>query len=213
MAIFDLIGSSARSRALFHDIKMVAQVDSAVLVQGETGAGKEVIANAIHEGSPRRQNCLAAPDCPAIPAALLESELFGPEGGAFKGAVNSAPSPTRYSFPCARSAQKGAAMVKRMLDSEPNERTNCRIAINPDAAASAHDDGIVILHTRRGGLFTSNRTGASIWHSIEQRLPCDEIARKLGEEYQIAQPMAAQHTARFLDELERHNLIERRAAA
>jgi len=87
MAAFDLIGSSERFRAVLDQINMVAPVDSAVLVQGETGTGKEVIAQAIHEAGPRRQNRFVALNCAAIPSALLESELFGHERGAFTGAV------------------------------------------------------------------------------------------------------------------------------
>src|SRR3984957_14905387 len=87
MATFDLIGSSANFQAVLEQINMVARVDSAVLVQGETGTGKEVIAQAIHEASPRRQNRFVALNCAAIPSALLESELFGHERGAFTGAV------------------------------------------------------------------------------------------------------------------------------
>ena len=86
MAILDLIGSSAKFRALLEDVEMVAPVDSAVLIQGETGTGKEVIARAIHEASPRRKNRFVALNCAAIPSALLESELFGHERGAFTGA-------------------------------------------------------------------------------------------------------------------------------
>ena len=87
MATFDLIGCSAKFQALVDQINMVAPVDSAVLVQGETGTGKEVIAQAIHEAGPRRQNRFVALNCAAIPSALLESELFGHERGAFTGAV------------------------------------------------------------------------------------------------------------------------------
>ena len=87
MAISDLIGTSAKFSALVDDINMVAPVDSAVLIQGETGTGKEVIARAIHEASPRRRNRFVALNCAAIPATLLESELFGFEKGAFTGAV------------------------------------------------------------------------------------------------------------------------------
>jgi formate hydrogenlyase transcriptional activator len=87
MAITDLIGSSAKFRALLNNIDMVAPVDSAVLIQGETGTGKEVIAQAIHEASPRRMNRFVALNCAAIPSTLLESELFGYEKGAFTGAV------------------------------------------------------------------------------------------------------------------------------
>ena len=87
MAILDLIGSSAKFHALLNNVDMVAPVDSAVLIQGETGTGKEVIARAIHQASPRRKNRFVALNCAAIPSTLLESELFGYEKGAFTGAV------------------------------------------------------------------------------------------------------------------------------
>ena len=86
MTTLDLIGSSPKFRALLADVARVAPVDSAVLIQGETGTGKEVIARAIHEASPRRNYRFVALNCAAIPAALLESELFGHERGAFTGA-------------------------------------------------------------------------------------------------------------------------------
>jgi formate hydrogenlyase transcriptional activator len=82
MTNLDLIGDSANFRALLNNIDMVAPVDSAVLIQGETGTGKEVVARAIHEGSPRRKNRFVALNCAAIPSTLLESELFGCERGA-----------------------------------------------------------------------------------------------------------------------------------
>jgi formate hydrogenlyase transcriptional activator len=87
MAIRGLIGSSPGFRAVLDDINMVAPVDSAVLVRGETGTGKEVIAQAIHDASPRRRNQFVAINCAAIPATLIESELFGHERGAFTGAL------------------------------------------------------------------------------------------------------------------------------
>src|SRR5271163_3541063 len=86
MVALDLIGSSPKFRALLQDVAMVAPVDSAVLIQGETGTGKEVIARAIHQASPRRNHRFVALNCAAIPSALLESELFGHERGAFTGA-------------------------------------------------------------------------------------------------------------------------------
>jgi len=82
----DLIGSSPKFQALLTEVARVAPVDSAVLIQGETGTGKELIARAIHEASPRRHNRFIALNCAAIPSALLESELFGHERGAFTGA-------------------------------------------------------------------------------------------------------------------------------
>src|SRR4051812_2664897 len=86
MATIDLIGSSPSFRAVLRDVEKVAPVNSAVLIQGETGTGKEVIARAIHDASPRRGNRFVALNCAAIPSALLESELFGHERGAFTGA-------------------------------------------------------------------------------------------------------------------------------
>jgi hydrogenase-4 transcriptional activator len=85
--MLDLIGSSEKFRTLLENVDLVAPVDSAVLIQGETGTGKEVIARAIHEASPRRKNRFVALNCAAIPGTLLESELFGYEKGAFTGAV------------------------------------------------------------------------------------------------------------------------------
>ncbi len=87
MPTTDLIGSSPKFRAVLADVDRIAPVDSVVLIQGETGTGKEVIARAIHEASPRRNNRFIALNCAAIPGALLESELFGHERGAFTGAV------------------------------------------------------------------------------------------------------------------------------
>ena len=86
MTSLDLIGSSPKFRAVLTEVERVAPVDCAVLIQGETGTGKEVIARAIHEASPRRNQRFVAFNCAAIPSALLESELFGHERGAFTGA-------------------------------------------------------------------------------------------------------------------------------
>jgi formate hydrogenlyase transcriptional activator len=87
MSNSELIGSSAKFRAVLDEINMVAPADCAVLIQGETGTGKEVVARAIHDASPRRHKRFVAVNCAAIPSALLESQLFGHERGAFTGAV------------------------------------------------------------------------------------------------------------------------------
>jgi formate hydrogenlyase transcriptional activator len=87
-ASFDrIIGRSSALRMVLHEIKTVAPTDSTVFIYGETGTGKELIARAIHELSPRRTNALVKLNCAAIPTGLLESELFGHERGAFTGAV------------------------------------------------------------------------------------------------------------------------------
>jgi formate hydrogenlyase transcriptional activator len=87
MALTDLIGCSQKFREVLEDVYLVASVNSAVLIQGETGTGKELIAQAIHEASSRRNNRFVSLNCAAIPTALLESELFGHERGAFTGAI------------------------------------------------------------------------------------------------------------------------------
>ena len=82
-----IIGRSRALRDVLREIRMVAPTDSTVLIHGETGTGKELIARAIHELSPRRRNTFVKLNCAAIPTGLLESELFGHERGAFTGAV------------------------------------------------------------------------------------------------------------------------------
>jgi formate hydrogenlyase transcriptional activator len=86
MSISDLIGSSPKFLAALKEMNLVAPIDCAVLIGGETGTGKKVIAHAIHNASLRRQNRFVALNCAAVPGALLESELFGHERGAFTGA-------------------------------------------------------------------------------------------------------------------------------
>jgi len=83
----ELIGATPKFGAVLDQVQTVAAADCTVLIQGETGTGKELIARAIHEASARRRHCFVAINCSAIPAALLESEMFGYERGAFTGAV------------------------------------------------------------------------------------------------------------------------------
>ena len=93
----------------------------------------------------------------------------------------------------------------------PEPITQYRMTVNSEATASFHDDGVVILNTRNGCLFSSNRAGALVWRCIEQQLPVAAIADELSREFQIAPPAACEHTERFLAQLERHNLIARGA--
>jgi len=82
----ELIGSRTGLRHVWNSVQMVARTDSGVLIQGETGTGKELIAKAIHEESHRASGPLVKVNCAAMPSGLLESELFGHERGAFTGA-------------------------------------------------------------------------------------------------------------------------------
>jgi len=84
-----MIGRSLKMRQIFGLIRKVAPMDVSIIIQGETGTGKELVARAIHELSSRRQGPLVVLDCGAIPPNLIESELFGHEKGAFTGATSS----------------------------------------------------------------------------------------------------------------------------
>jgi len=86
----ELIGSSLGMHRALNAVSMVAPTDAAVLIQGETGTGKELIARAVHDQSARRHQPFVTLNCAAIPSGLIESELFGHERGAFTGALNSA---------------------------------------------------------------------------------------------------------------------------
>jgi len=82
-----MIGRSAAFQYVLNQVRVIAKSQSVVLIQGETGTGKEVIARAIHDQSSRRHGPMVKLNCAAIPGPLLESELFGHERGAFTGAV------------------------------------------------------------------------------------------------------------------------------
>jgi formate hydrogenlyase transcriptional activator len=83
----EIIGQSRALKAILKQVETVAPTDSTVLIYGETGTGKELLARAIHDLSARRQGTFVKLNCAAIPTGLLESEMFGHEKGAFTGAI------------------------------------------------------------------------------------------------------------------------------
>ncbi|NNE63325.1 MAG: sigma 54-interacting transcriptional regulator, partial [Gammaproteobacteria bacterium] len=87
MLFRSLVGKSAPMQSVRKEIGQVARSDANVLIQGESGTGKEVVARNVHYNSSRRNNPIVPVNCGAIPADLLESELFGHEKGAFTGAI------------------------------------------------------------------------------------------------------------------------------
>jgi formate hydrogenlyase transcriptional activator len=84
----DIVGTSKALKRVLADVETVAPTDSTVLIYGETGTGKELIARALHNLSSRKSNAFVKLNCAAIPTGLLESELFGHEKGAFTGAIS-----------------------------------------------------------------------------------------------------------------------------
>lgn len=84
----EIVGSGAEMQKVYHLISLVAESKSSVLLLGETGTGKELIARAVHNASPRKNKLMIKVNCAALPANLIESELFGHEKGAFTGATD-----------------------------------------------------------------------------------------------------------------------------
>lgn len=87
----DMVSSSSAMKTVFHILPRVAESDSTVLIEGETGTGKELTARAVHNSSPRRNKPFVAINCGALPDTLLESELFGYKAGAFTNAAKDKP--------------------------------------------------------------------------------------------------------------------------
>ena len=87
----DIVSRSASMRRLFEVLPRIADSESTILIQGETGTGKELVARAIHGLSARRDGPFVAVNCGALPDTLLESELFGYKAGAFTGAAKDKP--------------------------------------------------------------------------------------------------------------------------
>ena len=89
--ITNIVGSSNKMREVFQMISQVCKSNATVLIRGESGTGKELVANAIHYNSPRAKQHFVKVNCAALPANLIESQLFGHEKGAFTGAIQQKP--------------------------------------------------------------------------------------------------------------------------
>jgi DNA-binding NtrC family response regulator len=111
-----MIGSSASMRAVYHVIEQAAPTAASVLVSGESGTGKELVAQTIHQLSPRASAPFVPVNCAAIPEALLESELFGHEKGAFTGAIDRRPG-------CFELAHRGTLFLDEIAEMAPLTQT------------------------------------------------------------------------------------------
>ena len=121
-----ILGRSRPMQALFQLLETVAHSSSTILVTGETGTGKEMVARAIHHNSPRRANRFVDLNCSAIPETLLEAELFGHVRGAFTGAVGTRQG--RFEFVCPRCGERQSD-VKR--DTNLGRCLRCETNFNP----------------------------------------------------------------------------------
>lgn len=109
----NIIGRSAAMRDIFHTVERVAPTRATVLIAGESGVGKDMIARAIHQHSPRKNHPFVKINCTALPENLMESELFGYEKGAFTGAMTSKPG--RF-----EQADKGTVFLDEIGDVPPH---------------------------------------------------------------------------------------------
>ncbi len=109
----NIIGRSAGMREIFHTVERVAPTRATVLIAGESGVGKDMIARAIHQHSPRKNHPFVKINCTALPENLMESELFGYEKGAFTGAATSKPGRFEQS-------DKGTAFLDEIGDVPPH---------------------------------------------------------------------------------------------
>jgi DNA-binding NtrC family response regulator len=108
-----LRGASDKMKAVYRQIEQVAPSTLSVLIVGESGTGKELVAQTLHERSPRRRNAFVAVNCAAIPATLLESEIFGHERGAFTGA-------TQRKIGCFEMAHHGTLFLDEIAEMDLN---------------------------------------------------------------------------------------------
>lgn len=209
----EMIGDSPAMRAVFEQIKVVAPTDASVLLVGETGTGKELIAKALHEQSARRDKLLVCVNCAALPGELVESELFGHEKGAFTGATAQrkgrfeiAGEGTIFLDEIGELSAHAQAKLLRVLQEQTFERVG--------AARPIHVDVRVIAATNRdlGKMVSDGSFRADLYYRLNVfpiRIPplrdrrsdvpllarffLEQLARKLGRDFQSVDDESMQH--------------------
>jgi len=157
-----LVGDSGALRRVREQIAQVAATDSTVLIEGETGTGKELVARAIHEASARRERPLVKVNCAALPRELVESELFGHEKGAFTGALSQrrgrfelAEGGTLFLDEIGELSLEAQAKLLRVLQEREFERVGGSRALRADVRVIAATNRDLQAETR-GGRFRAD---------------------------------------------------------
>lgn len=136
-----IIGNSKSIRNIINSIEKLADSDVYVLIEGETGTGKELIAKAIHERSSRRENPFVAINCAAIPSTLLESELFGHEKGAFTNACN-------QKIGCFEEASNGTLFLDEIGEMKPDLQAKLLRVLESKSIRRVGGNGEIGINTR-----------------------------------------------------------------
>jgi transcriptional regulator with PAS, ATPase and Fis domain len=175
-----LIGSSSVMTAVRDYVHKVAQSNASVLISGPTGTGKELVAESIHRGSPRRSSPFISVNCAAIPDALLESELFGYERGAFTGASEPYPGKLRladhgtvFLDEISEMSPIGQAKILRVLENHEvfplGARRMTKIDVRFVAATNQDLEPMIERHAFRQDLFFRLNVGRIFLPSLRER--------------------------------------------
>ena len=164
----NIIGQSESLKYVLHRVEQVAPTDSPVLILGETGTGKELVARAIHDLSPRRKRAMVKVNCAALPGELIESELFGREKGAFTGATTAqsgrfelANGSTLFLDEIGELPFELQAKLLRVLESGEFERLGSSRTLHSDARIIAATNRVLEEEVRKG------RFREDLWYRLK----------------------------------------------
>jgi PAS domain S-box-containing protein len=229
-----LIGDSPAMCGVVSAVERVASTDATVLVMGETGCGKELIARAVHDASPRRDRTLVTLNCAALPAELIESELFGHERGAFTGATTQrrgrfelADGGTIFLDEVGELTGQAQAKLLRVLQEQTFERVGgsqpIRVNVRVIAATNRDLARMVREGSYRADLYYRLNVFPLTVPPLRERrsdIPqlaqffVEKFARKLGREFEGIAPLSMERLKRYNwpgNVRELQNVIERAA--